>query len=216
MSKVSFAPNANPSYSTPRSMNFLPLALFLWLSPASSPDTDFFLAQAPADPELRIEEAYKWLFHATRGGEHAIENPTTARQWLEQEWTTLSPPFPDEPLWIPLDPEGQIGRLNLRPYRERGGSPDALHAAFVAGALSFDSSPKRFRQAWTALGRALRNQPQGHLTRAEWLRLDRHMRPKGFPAIHHSAPYRTAHQPAYRVLPAAQAQPLLDALPGSH
>lgn len=197
-------------------MNFLPLALFLWLSPASSPVTDFFLAQAPADPELRIEDAYKWLFHDTRGGEHAIENLTAARQWLDQEWATLSPPFPGEHLWTPLDSEGQIGRLNLRPYRKRGGSPDAVQAAFITGTRSFDSSPKRFRQTWTALGRALRHQPQGHLTRAEWLRLDRQMRPKGFPAIHHSAAYRAARQPAYRVLPAAQAQLLLDSLPASH
>ena len=44
---------------------------------------------------------------------------------------------------------------------------------------------------------------------AEWRRLDREMRARGYPAIHHSPEYENARRPAYRVLPAAQARPLL-------
>lgn len=193
-------------------MHFLPLAFFLFFSAAPDPDADFFLAQAREDPEIRIEEAYKWLFHATRGGEHAIVNETAVRKWLDQEWATLEPPQPDEPLWTPLVAEGRIGRLNLRPYRARGGTPDALHQAFVAGAESFDASPARFRAAWKALGHALAKNPQGHLTRSEWKRLDALARPDGYPARHHSAEYTVSRHPAYRVLPAADAQRLMDSL----
>jgi len=189
--------------------------LLLSLSCARAPDPTaaYFLAGAASDPDLRIEDAGKWLFHATRGGEHAVENETAARLWLENEWKSLGPPLPDEPLWVPLDPEGRIGRLNLRPYRARGGSPEALHKAFITGARAFDASPARFRRAWNALGRALKSRPVGHLTYAEWRRLDRDWRADGYPAIHHSPEYIRARRPAYRVLPAAQAQPLLDSLP---
>ena len=195
-------------------MNVLPLAFFLFFSAAPDPDAAFFLAQAPAEPELRVADAYKWLFHATRGGEHAVADEFAVRKWLETEWATLAPPEPGEPLWTPLTADGRIGRLNLRPYRAQGGSPDALHAAFVAGAESFDADPARFRKAWKALGRAVKKNPQGHLTYPEWKRLDREMRAQGYPAIHHSLEYGQAHRPAYRVLPAAQARPLLDSLPG--
>lgn len=193
-------------------MNVLPLAFFLLFSAAPDPAAEFLLAQAPADPETRIEDAYKWLFHATRGGEHALADETAARKWLDQEWAALGPPQPDEPLWTPLTADGRVGRLNLRPYRAQGGSPDALHAAFVAGARSFDASPDRFRKAWNALGRALKKNPQGHLTYSEWKRLDRETRAQGYPAIHHSPEYEKSRRPAYRVLPRAQAQPLLDTL----
>jgi hypothetical protein len=193
-------------------MNFIPLAFFLLFAPAPDPDADFFLAQLPADPELRIEDAYKWLFHATRGGEHAIVNAFAVRQWLDQEWAGLGPPDPGEPLWTPLAPDGRIGRLNLRPFKAQGGSADALHAAFLAGAESFDADPARFRAAWRALGRALEKHPHGHLTRAEWRRLDARARPEGYPACHHSPAYEQARAPAYRVLPRAHAQPLLHAL----
>ncbi len=192
---------------------FLPMAFLCSCSRPPNPDAQFFLAQARADPDLRIEDAYKWLVHATRGGEHAVENEFAARQWLDQEWSTLGPPQPDEPLWIPLTPDGRIGRLNLRPYKAQGGSPDALHAAFLAGAQAFDADPARFRAAWKALGRALNNQPVGHLTSAEWQRLDREMRAEDYPALHHSPAYVAARAPAYRVLPADKAQPLIHPLP---
>jgi hypothetical protein len=179
---------------------------------APDPDAEFFLAQARADPELRIDDAYKWLVHAARGGEHAVASEFAVRKWLETEWATLGPPQPDEPLWVPLTADGRIGRLNLRPYRAQGGSIEALHAAFIRGANSFDADPARFRKAWRALGRELEKQSVGHLTADAWRRCNRAMRARGYPACHHSPEYEHARSPAYRVLPAAQARPLIDAL----
>ena len=194
---------------------------FPWLVPlflvscssAPDPDAAFFLAQARAEPEVRVADAYKWLVHATRGGEHAVASAFAARQWLDQEWATLGPPQPDEPLWVPLADDGRIGRLNLRPYRAQGGAPEPLLAAFLASAESFDASPARFRAAWNALGRELKKQPVGHLTAEDWRRLDREMRALGYPALHHSPEYEQARHPAYRVLTAMEARKLADMLP---
>ncbi len=188
------------------------LACLVSCAAAPDPEPAFFLAQARNDPELRIADVYKWLFHATRGGEHAVADEFAVRKWLETEWATLGPPQPGEPLWTPLAADGRIGRLNLRPYRARGGDPDALLAAFVRGAAAFDADPARFRRAWLALGRELKKRPVGHLTAAEWRRFDREMRAHDYPACHHSAAYERARTPAYRVLPAEQAQPLIQTL----
>jgi len=193
-------------------MNVLPLAFLLFFS-APDPDAAFFLAQARAEPEVRVADAYKWLVHATRGGEHALASAFAARQWLDREWAALGPPQPDEPLWVPLAADGRIGRLNLRPYRAQGGAPEPLFAAFLASAESFDASPARFRAAWKALGRALKQNPQGHLTYSDWRRLDREMRAQGYPALHHSPEYEQARHPAYRVLTAMEARKLADMLP---
>ena len=180
---------------------------------APDPEAEFFLAQAPADPELRIADAYKWLFHAARGGEHAIQNEFAARKWLDQEWAVLGPPQPGEEIWTPLTADGRIGRLNLRPYKASGGLPEPLLAAFLAGAESFDADSARFREAWRGLGRALRKQAVGHLTYAEWQRLDHEMQARDYPALHHSPEYEQARRPAYRVLTAAEARTLMDILP---
>lgn len=191
----------------------VPLFLISCAPAQMDPDADFCLAHARAEPGWRIEDAAKWIVHGTRGGEHAVANETAARLWLETEWAALGPPQENEPLWTPLTPDGRIGRLNLRPYKARSGNLDALHAAFIAGAQSFDADPARFRRTWRAFGRLLAAAPSGHLTHPEWKRLDREWRALGYPAIHHSPAYRDACQPAYRVLPRTHAQPLLDSLP---
>ncbi len=191
----------------------IPLLFLPACAQSPHPVTTYFLSQARAAPEVRIEDAYKWLFHATRGGEHAIENEIATLKWLEKEWTTLTAPLPDEPLWVPLTPDGRIGRLNLRPYKAQGGDLLALHHAFVAGAASFNARPNDFLQAWRALGRALPTTPDAPLTQADWKQFDARMRAKKYPACHHSAAYQQARQPAYRVLPAPEARQLLQALP---
>lgn len=191
--------------------HIFPAALLCACAAQPDPAAEFFRTQARADPELRIADAYKWLFHATRGGEHAVDSEAAVRLWLDREWEALGPPQPDEPLWTPLAPDGRVGRLNLRPYKAQGGTPEPLLAAFLASAESFAASPRRFRAAWRAFGRALRAQPIGHLTHPEWQRLDSELRARNYPAGHHSPEYEQARHPAYRVLTATEAAALLDA-----
>lgn len=166
---------------------------------AGSSLIDFAWRVWSQDPEVRIEDAYKHLFHATRGGEHAIQSAEGPRAWLDREWATLEAPRKGEPLWEPLRPDGAIGRLHLRPYRAAGGSLKHLLDAFVASAQRFQSDKADFVRAWREFGERLREREIGRLTRKEWERLDKQMGP-GYPAIHHSPEYEAARKPAYRVL----------------
>ncbi len=190
------------------------LAPLLLAAALSGPDLAAFALDAlAADPDARIEEAYKWLYQAARGGEHAIRDEAEARRWLEKEWASLSAARPGELLVVLLRPDGALVRLNLRPFRDLGGSRAALLAAFVASARSFDPDPALFRAAWIALGKRLEAHPTGLLTPAEWRRLDGSLREKGYPAIDHSEAFGNGRHPAYRVLTAEEASRLLRALP---
>jgi hypothetical protein len=175
----------------------------------------FALNSLAADPETRIEDAYKFLFQAACGGEHAVPDEESARAWLEREWASLGKTLPGEPLEVPLRPDGALVRLNLRPYRDRGGRPDALLAAFLTSARSFEPDRDLFRASWAALGEELAAHPLGPLNRAEWARLDTAMRAQGYPAVHHSRAYSAARHPAYRVLTGEEAGRLTAGLEGS-
>ena len=109
-----------------------------------------------------------------------------------------------------LEPLGDSGivRLNLRPYRVRGGDRDALLDAFLASAAEVRPDRARFSHAWRALGDELRLGPVGRLTRDAWKALDADTAPRGYPAVHHSETYERTRRPAYRVLTAARAQAL--------
>jgi hypothetical protein len=173
----------------------------------------FSLKKWDTDPEMRIEDAYKWLFHATRGGEHAVRDVEGPRRWLDREWATLEKPLPEEPLLVALRPDGKILRLNLRPYRAHHGSKDAVLQAFVESAHRFKEDTQDFVQTWHQLGDVLQRESQQALTVAEWQRLDRETAGQNYPAISHSPHYEKARRPAYRVLIHTEARSLMELSP---
>ena len=152
------------------------------------------------DPAMRIQDAYKWLFQAYRGGEHAVRDAARVSVWLDQEWERLGAAQPGEPLAQPLRPDGAIIRLNLRPYRALNGDKHRLFVAFMQSAGQFKPDQTLFQAAWHYLRQQIGVKPIGSLTTAEWEQLDSEVAPLGYPAISHSDTYRQAHQPAYRVL----------------
>ena len=195
----------------PRSVVPILLAAFLALSPADL--VTFALRAFRNDPEVQIEDAYKWLFHALRGGEHALRDEGAARAWLDREWETLSSPRAGESLVVPLRPDGALVRLNLRPFKASGGRKEELLEAFVRSARTFRAESRGFEEAWNELGHRLESAPSGHLDAASWSRLDAEARAKGFPAWHHSAAFDAARRPAYRVLTGDEARRLSASLP---
>jgi len=161
---------------------------------------DFSAGQWKFMPEMRAEDAYKWLFHATLGGEHAVLDEDGPRKWLDQEWASLGPPLPGEPEVVRLDPEGRLIRVNLRPFKRRGGDKEMLLAIFVASAQSFHADKSKFVREWKSLGSRLRVHPIGRIRFEDWKHLDQETARAGYPAIDHSAMYEKAYSPAYRVI----------------
>jgi hypothetical protein len=185
------------------------LSFVLLLSCLPSALIDFALPKWEADPDARIEEAYKWLYQATRGGEHMAPSRTAAAEWLEKEWAAVGPAKVNEPIWEPLCPDGRIGRINIRPFKDRGGTTSDLVDAFLSSSQAFRSEPESFLAVWKRLGLRLKARRTGNFRHSEWLRLDAEMAAKDYPAVRHSKNYTTSRQPAYRVITAAEAQRLV-------
>lgn len=176
-------------------------AMFVPQSTTSEALIDHALAAWRHEPETRIEDAYKWLFHATQGGEHAVLVEDGPRSWFEKEWSDVGRPLADEPAKVALDPAGRILRVNLRPAKAAGRDPEMVFQIFLRSAEAFRPDPRALRDAWAVLGQRLRAAPaSAHITVNEWHRLDAELRAHGFRASHHSKAYAAARRPAYRVI----------------
>ncbi len=151
-------------------------------------------------PEMRIQDAYKWLFHATLGGEHAVTDESFVRAWLEQEWDEIGAPIEGEEEIQRLTPSGDLVRVNLRPYKARGGDRDAMLNAFICSAHEFRGDRADFLAEWHSLGSILRSGETQKLTYSAWETLNEEMQLHGYPTVHHSPEYENVYQPAYRVL----------------
>lgn len=150
---------------------------------------------------MTIQDAYKWLYQATLGGEHAVSDDSGPRTWLDREWAGLGRPFRGEAIVEKLTPDGRLLRVNLRPYKALGGDKEMLLGLFVASAQAFRSEKAVFLDAWRGLGETLRFQPgNGRLSYAAWLRFDRTAKQDGYTAVHHSRKYERGYKPAYRVV----------------
>ncbi len=204
-------PCENPPVSGPDPLPAAPILFAAALSVRAL--LSFSVDAFAADPETRIEDAYKWLFQAANGGEHAVPDEETARALLEREWASLGPASPAEPLVVRLRPDGAVVRLNLRPYRDRGGRSGDLLEAFLRSARDFEPDSSLFRASWSAFGERIASHPLGPLNGAEWRRLDEAMSAKGYPAVRHSEAYSSVRRPAYRVLTKDEAGRLARRLP---
>jgi hypothetical protein len=167
-----------------------------------------------AEPVFEMRDAYKWIFQATQGGEHAAPSEGAAAEWLRQEWASVGTPGTDEPMIEPLGASGLV-RLNLRPFKAAGGDRQALLAAFLASAHGFSPDRAAFERGWQSLGEELRRGDVGRLSRRAWEQLDGEMGPRGYPAVHHGEAYTAARHPAYRVLTDTRARQLVAALRAS-
>lgn len=168
-----------------------------------------------AEPSAGVEDVYKWLFQAARGGEHAAPSEEAARRWLGREWAGLGPPLPGEPLVVPLRPDGKVVRFNLRPFKAAGGDPEALLRAFLQSARGFREEPGLFVAAWRAFGHGLSPEGTGGWSPRAFEEIDRESERAGWPARHHGEAYAAARKPAYRVLTGEAAAALDPAAAGT-
>jgi len=191
-------------------MNLLAIALLLSCLPTAL--VDFALPKWKANKNVGIKDAYKWTYQATRGGEHAVPDSESARKWLDNEWSSMGPAIKVVAVWEPLCPGGEIGRLNLRPYKTNGGEPEDLLDAFLTSSREYRSDGANFIAAWSELGKRLKKKSYGSLTYKDWSKLDAEMKAQNYPAVHHSDPYNKSEKPAYRIVTAAEYKKLLATL----
>lgn len=178
--------------------SFLGVALLLMCSPSAL--LDFAAPIWKSEPAMRIEDAYKWIFQATRGGEHAIPDTASAKKWLDSEWSVAAKPLQGESLWTPLCPDGSIGRLHIRKFKAADGNEDDILRAFLNSANRFENKPEIFISTWLEFGKRLKQAHLGKLTYKHWKKLNEKMKAENYPAIHHSKAYEKAFRPSYRIM----------------
>lgn len=149
-------------------------------------------------PAMCAEDVYKLAHQATFGPAHFITDAAAARAYLLEELAKVSGGG-DEPLFEALAVDPPLVRVNLRPFKARGGDPEKLLEALVSTANGVKGDPAAMRERLATAVETLA--AHGRKAEADRLRgLAAEMEAKGFPALHHSPAYTEAYRPAYRVV----------------
>lgn len=149
-------------------------------------------------PLIQVLDLYKLIHQGVFGCEHAYVDEENARLMLEQEMKN-KPGYMEEPVIDPISVDGQIVRVNLRPYFASGGYQQALASAFVLTARNHKGSDSTFIRYW---GYAEKMVAMGDLifNIDDMSKKFAILKQAGFPPVHHTEQYVKAYQPAYRVV----------------
>lgn len=154
--------------------------------------------QARRYPAMQIEDWYKLVFQATMGNEHLMTDSAAVHGYLIHELENIQDSS-EEPLLEEISPDGEVVRLNLRPFKRQNGNHQELFRAMMQTAHAFPKSLERLEQYCRDLEQMAKSGVMAFDATA-MQSFFREMREKDFPAVHHSAVYAEKYAPAYRVI----------------
>ena len=183
-------------------MKHVLLFLSLLLSASiSAKDIKTFVSQQMAEyPKSHLLDLYKSCFQDYMGAEHLVSDRERVKAYLEEELTTTD--INDLPEWYyePCGIKGRYVRVSLRTVKEGLIAEDVLLDAFIRSANTNRPSVKSWNCKWHKI--------IGTIDKMN-LNLPDYDREKqfidsllsvGIYAISHSADYREAYHPHYRII----------------
>jgi hypothetical protein len=135
---------------------------------------------------------------AQNDGPPKLVSLVVTRAFLEREVNELAD-GPEEPIDDIISADGQIARINLRPYLASNASLENLFEAFVHTANEFEGSTIKLKR-YRSYAERLTDESSFAFSPSAIQALFDQLEGHGFPAVHHSASYTSAYQPAYRVI----------------
>ncbi len=157
---------------------------------------DILLYHFALYPQMEPRDAVKLIYQQAYGPEHMVKDPEKSLAKLKTEMDGLQKGPAKEALYEPIG--NGLCRLNLRPCRDRGIPAEEINRLFVETSQTTERKKNLFHQGMKALKRLAE---EGE---APFDALDLDCYLIGYPqkpaAVHHSAEYREAYAPAYRVV----------------
>ncbi len=145
-------------------------------------------------PGMELSDLYKLVYQGIMGSGHAISSEPEAMDRLRTEAADPGKAPREEPLYEVISADGEVLRINLRPYIAGGGVTGALLTAFVRTGREYRGSEAELAARWKNA-----MELQSVFSRESMTAYAKEMEGKGWPVLHHSETYRQLYRPAYRV-----------------
>ena len=157
----------------------------------------FLIEHLRRRPRMEVRDVYKLLYQGAFGVAHIMGEKAWERLMEEAERVDLLDHL-EEPLVELVSVDGRFVRVNLRPYIRQGGDLRTLYRAMLESS-EHEGDPTEFVSLWGMFMEAAAEQDLDFDD--ETIRLyDRSLEEAGPEPRHHSAIYREAYYPAYRVV----------------
>ena len=157
---------------------------------------DCLLEQVRLHPSMTPQDVVKMCYQAARGAEHLLSDPVAARRYFDAEYASVTP---DASVPLTEDLSETVCRVNFAAWKAAGRSEERLFEAFLRSARISENGQTRMLE-YLRIAESLVQAGKMKFSYAEWTDFLEDYRKKGMPAVHHSAAYRQAERPAYRIV----------------
>jgi hypothetical protein len=155
--------------------------------------------QAGMRTSILARDVYKLLYQASMGAEHLLTDTAGVRAYLAEELSGIDSGFATEPLLERISPDGEMVRVNLRPFRALNLPAESLVQAMFTSAAETVADTALLYRWWddysSLVGHGVISPAPEDMV--EW---DGRVRRGQIGPFHHSEAYEMANRPAYRVV----------------
>lgn len=146
-------------------------------------------------PLLLPEDVIKFSFQAALGAEHLLSDADKAKKYFDEEYKRVEASDGDIEEYL----NEKYCRVNMSVWKKRGYNSERLFEIFLHSAIPPVSREETLLRHLNLADKIVRE--KGNLfSYPEWTEfLDRYIS-LGMNPLHHSAQYRSAYSPAYRVV----------------
>ncbi|MGD2140389.1 MAG: hypothetical protein PVH25_08345 [Burkholderiales bacterium] len=149
-------------------------------------------------PLMQLDDIYKLLQQSALGAGHALDDVMALRETFDNEIASMGS-GPEEPVADAISPDGRLARIHMRPYLEAGHNAHALFDAFVQTAHDYPAAPDKLVKFCGCVADLAAT---GGITfdQAEVAQYFAKLARENYPIVRHSATFRKAYKPAYRIV----------------
>lgn len=148
-------------------------------------------------PDAAPQDLYKVIMQGVNGPAHLATDSARMERELQHEWDAVTPLH--GPLWQPIAINNDWGWLNLRAWKQHGGSLEPVQRALWRSINATRATMMTVSQAWQRVAVAVRAGTLP-LDRAALDAYDAWLAQHNYPVVHHTPEFIKRYQPAYRVL----------------
>lgn len=151
-------------------------------------------AYSCAYPASQPQDVFKYLYQSAFGCEHLVTEGEGVLLRIAEEYATLGQDA--SPTCLRLD--GAYSRVSLG-WLKAGLSPKTLASLFCLSAKKEENGEKELKEK-LAVAREMAERGEFSFSFSDFSAALQAWEAEGMPALHHSAEFRAAYRPAYRVL----------------
>jgi len=160
-------------------------------------------------PLMQVQDVYTLIYQGAMGATYFMQDVDNFEERLLQEFLE-TPPDENQTLWETIRPDGELVRVHISALKARGGKAHKLATLSLWTSSIFMGDKNDLEDGWETFQKvcAEGRLPQFELQEIETL-TDWAME-NNFPSTRHTAAFREAYQPHYRLVRREFLQTLLE------